>query len=1527
MISAPNGDSKQVHLQYRVKGETAWQSTVPVDTTDAFADFSLSGLTSGTDYELEASLDSGFPADGTVAGKFATDPPSVDSVVASEESQTGAKITVYVTEPNGIARVYIQYRADGEATWETRSETVPLLAASHEFILTDLSSGTRYTIEASFDNTFNDADAKQSDIFSTLPPSADEIKIIEVEQTEALIEVLVTAPNGSDLHLRYRTGTDPWSSRSKPVIPGETSIEFGLRGLTSDRDYEVQASYDSSFPETDVTATATFKTLPPAVYSVIVRDKAKTTANANVTISAPNGDTKTVRLQYQPSAAPADDWTDAQPATSTDADATIALSSLTEATQYLVEATLASDFTSGVRTTVFSTLGDDPIVEDVFVYDADINQEDATATIVVANAGGTAHEVHLRYRTAGETPGAWSTADLKADSDPNDSDTATIELKSLTAGTQYDVQASLDSTFATGTQQATFTTDEPDPRIVSISATSDSSTKATVRIEIEHPDGSDAYVGYRTTGSPPGSWSAPVTFEADVTSHALILSGLSPSTEYQVTASFSTPFPGAPDPFALVTTLAADRMLRQVTITEIAQIAGGVDAKGTVTVTIDDANNVSRTVYLQYREIPGAGWSHPPLEVDGIDSATLEITTFMVSTNYELQASFDSNFTDPAQVTFWTPDVSDVSVKDTTDQTAKVVVMIDHAGVAEKTVHLRYTPVNQDQVQGSSGTNGGVPGQSTESQTTSGKTNGNTVEIPVSNLLPGQEYMVEASLDDNFERGVETASFTTPGQPGTGGGGDKPGPGATPPVTIGGSGSGSGGGGGGGGGGPPPKHVPSDADFRWNVTRDINSLHGDNGQSTGIWGNGELLWVLENARSGPDLLFVYDLETGERVEDREFEVHSSNRFSHGIWSDGVTMWVADSGRDRLFAYDLESGERLLDLEIELHEDNKNPRDIWSNGEVIYVLDSGRDSLFAYDLETGDLLAEYELDKLNRDPRGLWSDGVSLWVSDDNANRLFAYRIDGDKLKRVEDEEFGFLQLLRAGNGDPRGIWSDGGVIYVADDRDDKIYTYNMPDAIDARLESLTLSEIAIGKFWPWRKSYAPILLGGLTDTTVEATAFQEEATVTPAPADIDSDPENGHQADVADKHEISITVTSPDGSRTRVYRVSMRYCLSDLADAGLSDVTFSGGSLDELSACVISLSVDAVYSHADNSWAGLFPSAPEFLSQPFFNRFSEGLPPGQPLIAKRGNAPAVAGPCLSDLADAGLSDVTFSGGSLNELAACVRSLEVNALYHQAPSGWTAFFPDAPAFLSEPFRDRFRYGLSTGQALVAKRGTDPSGPCLSGLTESRLSLAIFSGGSMDELAACAQSLSVDALYHRSINGWTAFFPDAPSFLSESFRNRFRNGLSTGQALVAKRADAPSPEPVEAPAPVEEPAPEPVEAPDPTPVEEPASEPVEASAPTPDTEPIAVSVETPTISEPCLSGLTEELLSDVTFVGGSLDELAECARGLLVDTIFHRSEYGWAAFFPDASLALAQPFRDRFPEGLPAGVSLVARRALN
>ena len=67
----------------------------------------------------------------------------------------------------------------------------------------------------------------------------------------------------------------------------------------------------------------------------------------------------------------------------------------------------------------------------------------------------------------------------------------------------------------------------------------------------------------------------------------------------------------------------------------------------TVTVTILDANNQVQTVYVQYREQGAAAWSDPPLELSGTETATRDITTFMVSTTYELQASLSSDFASP----------------------------------------------------------------------------------------------------------------------------------------------------------------------------------------------------------------------------------------------------------------------------------------------------------------------------------------------------------------------------------------------------------------------------------------------------------------------------------------------------------------------------------------------------------------------------------------------------------------------------------------------------------------------------------------------------------------------------------------------------------------------------------------------------------------------------------------------------------------------------------------------------------------
>ena len=200
--------------------------------------------------------------------------------------------------------------------------------------------------------------------------------------------------------------------------------------------------------------------------------------------------------------------------------------------------------------------------------------------------------------------------------------------------------------------------------------------------------------------------------------------------------------------------------------------------------------------------------------------------------------------------------------------------------------------------------------------------------------------------------------------------------------------------GGGGGGGGPSGPSPSKLDFEWTVKHDIDELDVGHGSPSGMWSDGATLWLAENGDGADDAVYAYDLKSGERGEDREFELDETNRAPRGVWSDRTLLWVSDSGRNRLFAHDLATGERLPERDLELAERNRDARGIWSDEVTMWVLDGVKDSLFAYDLGSGALLAEYALDSANDDPHGLWSDGVTLWVSDHGEKRLFAYRLAG-----------------------------------------------------------------------------------------------------------------------------------------------------------------------------------------------------------------------------------------------------------------------------------------------------------------------------------------------------------------------------------------------------------------------------------------------------------------------------------------------------------------------------------------------------
>ena len=563
------------------------------------------------------------------------------------------------------------------------------------------------------------------------------------------------------------------------------------------------------------------------------------------------------------------------------------------------------------------------------------------------------------------------------------------------------------------------------------------------------------------------------------------------------------------------------------------------------------------------------------------------------------------------------------------------------------------------------------------------------------------------------------------------------GPVVIPPVVIppvippSGGGGGGGGGGfaggfaGGGGSGGSSGPSPSDVDFEWTVQHDIDDLDGGHGSPSGLWSDGTTLWILENGDGTDDAVYAYDLASGERVEDREFELDNTNRAPRGVWSDRTVIWVSDSGRNSLFAHDLESGERLPERDIALAARNRAARGIWSGDGTMWVLDGGKDSVFAYDLASGDLLAEYELVSANSDAHGIWSDETTVWVSDHGAKRLFAYRlpvpdaeeVDGEdlELERVRDEEFPNTVLSRASNNSPRGLWSDGDVMYVVDASDGKVYTYNMPDAIDARLASLSLSGVDIGEFSPNREEYEGVVDDGVTVTTVEAAAAQDDAVVVIDPPDAD-EAADGRQVAVGGGAEITVTVTSADGSRNKTYRVLFEEtgpsasCLRGAINEGFSLVVSEGGSIDDLVACAEGRNVTALYTLDGGEYVSYILGAPGPVNEGFDALYADGLPSLTPLIAKSEGPPSPSpesgdvpfGPdCLRGEIVEGFNLVLSEGGSVGELEACAEGVGLAALYALSDGVWVSYILGAPELVNRAFAGLFADGVPAVTPLVAR----------------------------------------------------------------------------------------------------------------------------------------------------------------------------------------------------------------------------------
>ena len=233
-------------------------------------------------------------------------------------------------------------------------------------------------------------------------------------------------------------------------------------------------------------------------------------------------------------------------------------------------------------------------------------------------------------------------------------------------------------------------------------------------------------------------------------------------------------------------------------------------------------------------------------------------------------------------------------------------------------------------------------------------------------------------------------------------------------------------------------------------------LHSSNSDPRGMWGNEDTLWVVnDTSGSGTaDKLYAYNRSDGSRDTTNDFDNlnGANNNSPWGICSDGTTMFVGDRGDDKLYAYKMSDTTADSTKDITLDSDNGEPRGMWCDETTVYVANDGAttaNKVFAYTISGGayDSTKDFEELYLSTNtaaqnaetPRGIWSNGATMFVADDDDDNVFAYKHSD------ESQDSGKNLALISDNDNPRGMWFDGRILWVVDGTDDTIYPYDLPD--------------------------------------------------------------------------------------------------------------------------------------------------------------------------------------------------------------------------------------------------------------------------------------------------------------------------------------------------------------------------------------------------------------------------------------------------------------------------------------------------
>ena len=282
IVSIANTDEESpttVYLRHRsVAPAGEWHSTQTGSTTTGSLEFDLSDLSPGAEYEVQASLDAAFPAEASVSVTFTT--ASVESTVPGVPVglvvTTGdGELTVSWSAPEDGGSAIVEYRVEwksGDEEYDADREAI-VRALSHT--ITGLTNGTTYDVRVTAVNINGSGTAAEG----SGTPTESAVTVISgirvtadaVETTTATVTVSVVNSDGQTrtIRLRYRVAVAEGETENEWIVgpAAETTsdgeVEIELSGLNDGTEYEVQASFDGSFPEGTSPGT-TFTTLQTA---------------------------------------------------------------------------------------------------------------------------------------------------------------------------------------------------------------------------------------------------------------------------------------------------------------------------------------------------------------------------------------------------------------------------------------------------------------------------------------------------------------------------------------------------------------------------------------------------------------------------------------------------------------------------------------------------------------------------------------------------------------------------------------------------------------------------------------------------------------------------------------------------------------------------------------------------------------------------------------------------------------------------------------------------------------------------------------------------------------------------------------------------------------------------------------------------------------------------------------------------------------------------------------------------------------